>query len=77
MLQHSKSQHQEIIERVPNANIGRDYPGMRIFGMQGVPRIQIQSWISKQVNRYWGKIMEKKREKREIEEKEKQKLEQQ
>jgi hypothetical protein len=26
--------------------------------MQGVPRIEIDSWISKNVNRFWGRIIE-------------------
>lgn len=60
MVQHCRSQHNEIIERVPNANVGRDHPGMKIFGMQGVPRIEIESWMSKQANKYWGKRIEKK-----------------
>jgi hypothetical protein len=33
---------------------------MKIFGMQGVPRIEIESWMSKQANKYWGKRIEKK-----------------
>lgn len=62
MVQHCKNQHSESIERVPNANVGRDHPGLKIFGMQGVPRIEIEAWISKQVNKYWGKIIDKKLE---------------
>lgn len=69
MVQHCRGQHSEAVERVPNANLGRDHPGMRIFGMQGVPRIEIESWVSKQVNKYWGKMMDKKREKFEVEQK--------
>lgn len=30
--------------------------------MQGVPRIQIEAWINKQVAKYWGKRIEKKME---------------
>lgn len=39
MVQHCKNQHSETIEKVPNAMAGRDHPGLKIFGMQGVPRI--------------------------------------
>lgn len=60
MIQHAKSQHNEAIERVPNATMGRDSVALKIFGMQGVPRVETESWISKSVNRYWGKIMERK-----------------
>lgn len=28
--------------------------------MQGVPRVEIEAWISKNINRYWGRIIEKK-----------------
>lgn len=28
--------------------------------MQGVPRMEIESWISRNVNRYWGRIIEAK-----------------
>ena len=60
MIQHAKSQHCETIERVPNAINGRESIALKIFGMQGVPRIEIESWISKSVNRSWGRLMEKK-----------------
>jgi len=39
MTQHAKSSHNENIERVPNSNAGRDNVALKIFGMQGVPRI--------------------------------------
>ena len=73
MTQHARSQHTYMIERVPNANQGRDHPGLKIFGMQGVPRIEIEAWVHKQVKKYWGKKMEKKieAERAEIEEKRK------
>lgn len=58
MLQHAKSQHNETIERVPSATAGRDSVALKIFGMQGVPRIEIDSWITKNVNRFWGRIIE-------------------
>jgi hypothetical protein len=60
MIQHVKSQHNESIERVPNANVNRDSIALKIFGMQGVPRMEIESWISRNVNRYWGRIIEAK-----------------
>jgi len=60
MLTHAKTQHNENIERVPNATIGRDSITLKIFGMQGVPRVEIEAWISKNINRYWGRIIEKK-----------------
>lgn len=63
MLQHAKSQHNENIERVPNANAGRDSIALKIFGMQGVPRVEIESWISRSVNRYWGRIIENRNKK--------------
>lgn len=62
MVQHARSQHNYTVERVPNANAGRDHPGLKIFGMQGVPRIEVESWVQKQVNRYWGKRLDKKHE---------------
>jgi len=57
MIQHAKSQHNENIEKVPNANHNRDSVALKIFGMQGVPRAEIESWISRNVNRYWGRII--------------------
>lgn len=36
---------------------------MKIFGMQGVPRVEVESWISKSVNRYWGRIIENRNKK--------------
>lgn len=41
MIQHAKSQHNENIERVPNAINGRDSTALKIFGMQGVPRAEV------------------------------------
>jgi len=41
MLQHARTQHNENIERVPSAINGRDSVAMKIFGMQGVPRIEV------------------------------------
>lgn len=63
MLQHAKSQHNENIEKVPSATAGRDSVAMKIFGMQGVPRVEVESWISKSVNRYWGRIIENRNKK--------------
>lgn len=60
MIQHARSQHNENIERVPSAINGRDSVALKIFGMQGVPRMEIESWICRSVNRYWGRIIEKK-----------------
>jgi hypothetical protein len=60
MIQHAKSQHNENIERVPNAINGRDSIALKIFGMQGVPRAEVESWISRSVNRSWGRMLEKK-----------------
>lgn len=59
MIQHAKSQHNENVERVPNAIHGRDSTALKIFGMQGVPRAEIESWISRSVNRSWGKLLDK------------------
>jgi hypothetical protein len=60
MSQHCRNQHTLTIEKVPNAMAGRDNPMLKIFGMQGVPRIEIESWMSKQVNKYWGRRMDRK-----------------
>lgn len=60
MVHHCRIKHSTTIERVPNANNGRDNPALKIFGMQGVPRIEIEGWIAKQVGRYWGKRIDKK-----------------
>ncbi len=58
MIQHAKSQHNENIEKVPAATAGRDSVALKIFGMQGVPRVEIENWISRSVNRSWGRIIE-------------------
>jgi hypothetical protein len=60
MIQHAKSQHNENIERVPAANAGRDSVALKIFGMQGVPRMEIENWINRSVNRSWGRIIDHK-----------------
>lgn len=58
MIQHAKSQHNENIEKVPAATAGRDSVALKIFGMQGVPRVEIENWISRSVNRSWGRIID-------------------
>ena len=60
MITHARSQHNENIERVPNAIHGRDSIALKIFGMQGVQRMEIESWISRSVNRSWGRMIDKK-----------------
>jgi hypothetical protein len=66
MLQHFKSIHKQQVEkycmmtfRVPNANQGHENVGLKIFGMQGVPRLDCENWIMKGAEKYWGKIIDK------------------
>lgn len=70
MLSHSKTlQNHEPTERVPNAIRGRESIGLKVFGMQGVPRVEVESWILKGAEKYWGKIVEENIKKRQKEEK--------
>jgi hypothetical protein len=48
---------------VPNANQGHENVALKIFGMQGVPRMDVENWIMKGAQKYWGKIIDKKNEK--------------
>ncbi len=41
MIEHARGSHNVNVERVPNANSGKDNIGLKIFGMQGVPRLEI------------------------------------
>jgi hypothetical protein len=41
MIEHARGSHNVNVERVPNANTGKDNIGLKIFGMQGVPSLEI------------------------------------
>ena len=70
MLSHSKTlQNHEPIEKVPNSIRGRESIGMKVFGMHGVPRVEVESWILRGAEKYWGKIIDEKVKKRQKEEK--------
>lgn len=64
MIEHARGSHNANVERVPNAHSGKDNVGLKIFGMQGVPRLEMENWIAKSVAKYWGRIMERKIAKR-------------
>ena len=59
MIQHARTQHNEMIERVPAANRGRDSIALKVFGMQGVPRQEIENWLTRCVNRSWGRFIDR------------------
>lgn len=61
---------------MPNANQGHENVGLKIFGMQGVPRMDVENWIMKGAQKYWGKIVDKRNEKLRNELKQKRKEEQ-
>ena len=70
MLSHYKtSNNHNMVERVPNAIPGRESIGLKIFGMQGVPRVEVETWILKGADKYWGKLLAEKNKKRAKEEK--------
>lgn len=45
------------MNRIPNAAADRSDIKNKIFGMQGVPRVEIEKRIRKGAEEYWSKIL--------------------
>ncbi|KAM3142111.1 hypothetical protein pb186bvf_005765 [Paramecium bursaria] len=54
---HAESAHHEVLTKIPNASADRCDIKNKIFGMQGVPRVEIEKRIRKGAEEYWSKIL--------------------
>ncbi|CAD8046258.1 unnamed protein product [Paramecium primaurelia] len=54
---HVESAHHEVLTKIPNATGDRSDIKNKIFGMQGVPRVEIEKRIRKGAEEYWTKIL--------------------
>jgi hypothetical protein len=68
---HYKTRHELIIDRVHNSKPGKESTVLKIFGMQGVPRPEVDRWIFEGSERYWTNFLRLKDERQREQQREK------
>lgn len=61
IAQHFLKQHEYALERIPNAMPGRDNPGIKIYGMTGVPSEISETRTMARCREYYLRLFEEKR----------------